>query len=387
MRKTNSDLLTVIIPTCDRADTLLHCLRTVASQQDARLEIIVSDNYSSPETKAVVDSFQHDPRLRYIRTESRLGMSEHWDFALNRATGNWVTFIGDDDGLLPDAVRMFFALTEGKEVRAVLTNTGKFWWPHPAERTPSRLIVPFGRGTEMRATGDWLSKVMSGQYKYHELPYIYTGGFVRRDVIDDVRAKSGGAFFHAMSPDVYSGIAVALTLDEYLYSRTPLALSGLSRHSNGQAQMVQKEKDPQKIQFFRESTIGFHPRLGSGVIKSEYMCVYEAFLRAQQHYETDLDIKMEDQLALVVVYAGKDGQDETAAYCAQVCADNGIDFSAVQKKMPALTRRKKFLRMKENIARQFPFSRTGRRKKISGDPELNNIYDAVQRAGALVSAF
>lgn len=54
------DKLTVIIPTKDRAETLQHCLKTVVSQTHPQLEILVSDNFSGPDVKAVVDSFS-DP--------------------------------------------------------------------------------------------------------------------------------------------------------------------------------------------------------------------------------------------------------------------------------------------------------------------------------------
>ncbi len=37
-------------------------------------------------------------------------MSEHWEFALSHAKGNWVTIIGDDDGLLPNAVKYLFQI-------------------------------------------------------------------------------------------------------------------------------------------------------------------------------------------------------------------------------------------------------------------------------------
>src|SRR5208337_2329891 len=106
-----SDLLSVIVPTRDRADTLVHCLKTVTAQPNLNLEILVSDNYSGPEVKQVVDQC-NDARVRYIRTNTRLGMSEHWEFALNHASGNWVTILGDDDGLLPHAVNDFFSLTK-----------------------------------------------------------------------------------------------------------------------------------------------------------------------------------------------------------------------------------------------------------------------------------
>jgi len=70
-------LFSIVIPTCDRANlldtTLPACLLT--NRRD--IEVIVSDNFSGPETKEVIRRYQSDPRLRVIRTERRLSMSDH----------------------------------------------------------------------------------------------------------------------------------------------------------------------------------------------------------------------------------------------------------------------------------------------------------------------
>ncbi|MBI1214411.1 MAG: glycosyltransferase [Alphaproteobacteria bacterium] len=377
------DLLTVIVPTRERPDTLLHCLRTITEQKDPRLEIIVSDNCSGPETKAVVDSFD-DPRLRYIRPAERLGMSEHWDFALNHAAGNWVTFIGDDDGLLPDAVATFFSLIEGKDVKAVGTSQCKFWWSNPEQHRASKLTVQLGSDVEMRSTKKWLARVLNAKENFQTLPYIYTGGFIRADLIAEIKSKSGGTFFHSITPDAYSGIAACLMTDTYLYSWRPLALAGISRHSNGQAQMTWTEKDHKKIDFFSESSIGFHPKLGNGVVQSVPMIIYEAFLRAQHLEKESMGVTMEDQLALSIVYAEKARRDDVLEYCKAVAAQNGIAYGKIKKKLAGLKVKKRAAKITKNIMRQIVPTGEANNKKVIGDPGLNTIYDASRRSDEII---
>jgi len=378
------NLLTVIVPTRERPDTLFHCLKTITNQTDPRLEIIVSDNCSAPETKAVVDSFQSDSRLRYIRPSSRLGMSEHWEFALNQVQGNWVTFIGDDDGLLPGAVEKFFDLIKGKDVKAVSTNSCKFWWSNPEKNIPSKLTVQTERGIEVRSTKEWLLKVLNAQENFQTLPYIYTGGFMNIDTIHDIKRKSDGAFFRSITPDAYSGIAACLVLDSYLFSWEPLALAGLSKHSNGHQQMTWRKEDPKKISFFSESSLGFHPKLGNGIVQSVPMLLYEAFLRASPLYKEDLGVNIEDQLSISIAYAEKTRQKEAYEYCEQVSKENGIDFSVVLKKLPAIKLKRKISKIKKNLSRAFLPHRKDKNLKISGDAGLNNIYDAAQKADAVL---
>src|SRR4051794_27043114 len=93
----------VVIPTPERADTPPFALRTCLDQKFDDYEVIVSDNHSSPATRAVVDEVAH-PKVRYVRTPEPMAMSANWEFAVSHARGEYVTVLGDDDALLPHAL-------------------------------------------------------------------------------------------------------------------------------------------------------------------------------------------------------------------------------------------------------------------------------------------
>jgi glycosyltransferase involved in cell wall biosynthesis len=78
-------------------------LRTCLDQHFDDYEIVVCDHCSSPETRAVVDRFGSS-RIKYIRSPKPLAVSDNWDLALSHATGEYVTVLGDDDGLLRHAL-------------------------------------------------------------------------------------------------------------------------------------------------------------------------------------------------------------------------------------------------------------------------------------------
>ena len=65
MQSTQATKFSVIIPTRERSDTLQSSLKTCVGQDYDNLEIIVSDNFSTDNTREVVESFD-DPRIRYI---------------------------------------------------------------------------------------------------------------------------------------------------------------------------------------------------------------------------------------------------------------------------------------------------------------------------------
>ena len=94
-------LISIIIPTRDRADYLKYSVQTALKIDDIEIEVIVSDNASSDHTKKIISSIKDD-RLKYINTGKRVSMRENFEFALKASYGEYVIFFGDDDGIIPD---------------------------------------------------------------------------------------------------------------------------------------------------------------------------------------------------------------------------------------------------------------------------------------------
>ena len=63
--------ISIVIPTRQRADTLLRCLKTCVAQDFEEVEFIVSSNSCTDNTKDVTLSF-NDPRIRLIETPTQL---------------------------------------------------------------------------------------------------------------------------------------------------------------------------------------------------------------------------------------------------------------------------------------------------------------------------
>ena len=223
--------ITVIIPTRERAGVLEAALRTATAQDYENLDIIVSDNCSGDGTDAVVQR-ANDGRIRYLNTGRRLSMSHNWEFALGHVREGWVTFMGDDDGLLPGGICRAAEIIQETRAQVLRTEYCTYDWPGMPEHPQGQLIVPLSRGLETRNSHQWLRKVLEGRVRYSQLPMIYNGGFIHLSVLQ--RIKEGtGAFFSSVSPDVYTAVAISRLTDEFLFLHEPLAISGTSKYSNG----------------------------------------------------------------------------------------------------------------------------------------------------------
>jgi glycosyltransferase involved in cell wall biosynthesis len=89
-------LVSVIICTYNRPDYLAKAIASVADGTYPNVEIIVSSNVDSADTRAVVQSF-NDSRIRYRWNATNLGIAGNHIAAFREMTGNLFAVLNDDD--------------------------------------------------------------------------------------------------------------------------------------------------------------------------------------------------------------------------------------------------------------------------------------------------
>jgi glycosyltransferase involved in cell wall biosynthesis len=93
-------LITIAIPTYNRAVWLRGCVESALAQTYPNFEVLVSDNASTDETPEVLKAFD-DPRLRVVRQEKNIGLMPNWNACLWEAKGDYIVYLPDDDRLAP----------------------------------------------------------------------------------------------------------------------------------------------------------------------------------------------------------------------------------------------------------------------------------------------
>lgn len=108
MMTENTPILSICVPTYNRAARLRQCLLSITGALEAfgdQVELLVSDNASTDETSLVVQEFQERfSRLRYHRNAENVGAERNFRLCGEMARGDYVWLIGDDDSIVPDAV-------------------------------------------------------------------------------------------------------------------------------------------------------------------------------------------------------------------------------------------------------------------------------------------
>lgn len=369
----------VIIPTRERADVLESALRTVTQQDYDALDIVVSDNFSSDNTEEVVRG-NGDPRVRYFNTGRRLSMSHNYEFALSKIDSGWVTIVGDDDGLVPGALRRVAEIAAESGVLSVRSATGKYRWPGFQSQTYGQLKLPMGHGYEVRDCAQWLAMGVEGSADYTELPMLYTGGFTDMSVISGIKARTGD-FYRSCVPDVYSALAIASVLPRYAYSFAPLAINGTSKHSVGTTHFSGHSGDgPSPVdKFLTEDNIPMHkdiPVCDRGLTPRSSQTVFlESYLQT-----TDLRSEAPDRsffaAQLEIVLSTSEHDPGVIEWAQKFAVMHELDYKAAL----GIALRRKALRRLTGLPKRFL-----RRRKIysagSASTPIKNVQEASRLAG------
>jgi glycosyltransferase involved in cell wall biosynthesis len=98
--------LSLMVPTFNSAETIERTLGSVLRQSHRPLEVLVYDEVSKDDTRAIVrrllDQAPADLETRFMTAEQNSGPVKAWRVALHAITGDWCAFVWADDVLHAD---------------------------------------------------------------------------------------------------------------------------------------------------------------------------------------------------------------------------------------------------------------------------------------------
>ena len=100
-----NQLVSIGLPTFNRAFLLKRAVDSLLAQTYPHFELIISDNASTDETKKICRAYaQKDSRVRYFRQEQSIGVVAQPDFLLSKIRGDYFMFASDDDWWHPNFI-------------------------------------------------------------------------------------------------------------------------------------------------------------------------------------------------------------------------------------------------------------------------------------------
>src|SRR3989344_6341167 len=112
----NKPLLSICIPTYNRAQYLKECLNIITSQFNDEdvyrsVEIVISDNASPDDTRELVAEYQKKfNNIRYFRNDENLLFDRNVDRAITEAKGEFCWTLSDDDHMRDGSLKFLLLI-------------------------------------------------------------------------------------------------------------------------------------------------------------------------------------------------------------------------------------------------------------------------------------
>jgi glycosyltransferase involved in cell wall biosynthesis len=155
--------VTVIVAAWNAAGTVERALDSVLAERSVALEIVVVDDGSTDETTRIVSRIvARDGRVVLVRSPHNEGASGAFNRGLDAASGEWLTFVGADDRMLPGGLRAMAAAARASDALAVVaqrvwTDGRRTWitpfYDLPDIREPGRKSLASAPGLVYHASG------------------------------------------------------------------------------------------------------------------------------------------------------------------------------------------------------------------------------------------
>jgi glycosyltransferase involved in cell wall biosynthesis len=238
----NNILLSIIIPTKNRYECLLSVIESLLKYIDSNdFEIIIQDNSDNNLIITTFLSKINDDRLSYFYTETPISIKENTELAISNSTGEYITFIGDDDLVSPYIIEVV-TMMKLKKINSLIFNSGKYWWQNVSFNNknfynkPSNFLMPknvssfFFKINTMNELNFMLNHGCISSYK---LPKFYHG-VITKDLLIKVKDKT------SISPDISFSTALSIVCKEHYFVNFPVTIYGASKNSGGGMTMRKK---------------------------------------------------------------------------------------------------------------------------------------------------
>lgn len=229
----------VLLPTRNRLDLLARAIETVRRQDYDDWEIIVSDNFSEEDVSGYIQSLG-DARIKYFRTDSFVPVTDNWNNALDKSTGDYVIMLGDDDGLMKGYFSTLSKLIEQFDSPDfIYTSAFLYAYPGVLPGVPDGFLRTYSTRKIFQAAKEpfWLGKDKALGFVGDSLDFRVTFDYnmqfslVSRKLIEDM--KCYGPFYQSPYPDYYASNAIMLKAERILVVPKPLVAIGISPKSFG----------------------------------------------------------------------------------------------------------------------------------------------------------
>lgn len=230
---TNRPLLSIVIATKNRELYCIETIKSILKINNGKIQIAISDNSDTEQVKTFIKKIAYKS-IAYIYDKGPLSSIDNFNRAMSLATGEYVCLLGDDDGLLPDAIETIKWAKKNNVDSISPINTIAYYWPGALKEYPDGfMVIPSfeSKIEEVDAKKELNNLLKAGLQNYLEysLPKSYHG-FIKKTLMEEIKKQTGN-YYGGLSPDIYSAVSLSLIVKKHFITTKPLTIAGVCKSS------------------------------------------------------------------------------------------------------------------------------------------------------------
>lgn len=243
-------LLSIVVPTKNRYQYLKYLIDLILEFKSQDIELVIQDNSDNNVEITQYISKKESTILKYFYIDRSISIKENTDLAIHNSSGEYICFIGDDDGITPnlvDAVKKLKAMKGD----ALLSPSIIYNWPdyedNSVYKTSASIIYPnFSKKIAKVNVKRELNKIVKqGFMSLGKMPRLYQA-VVSRNILLALY-KRVGTFTPGPSPDMATAVALSYMTSNVYYFDQALIISGQSKYVGGGERLLHTLPIPDEL--------------------------------------------------------------------------------------------------------------------------------------------
>jgi hypothetical protein len=226
---TKAPLFSIVIPTYNRSDLVRGAVQSTLAQTLGDFEVVVSDNCSDDDTRAVIEQFR-DPRVRYVRTPAHGPIGASWEFARSQARGRLIMMLSDDDALVQDTLARFAEAHHRYDADFLFCNLAEYRDQSflGSEQNTVR-CGPFSGKVRVVSTDEFVRPLFAFRPGFN----MHPSAFMFSAELADRIAQRNGRFFQTNGVEYFAWPPAAVLSRNIVHIDQPLVILGRTAKSWG----------------------------------------------------------------------------------------------------------------------------------------------------------
>lgn len=232
--------LSICVPSRNRQYYLQRTVEGLCRSARVDVEFVIADNSDDAAIMNgwMAEAIGRDPRIKFLpSTDRTLSMKDNWERTMEAASGEWITFIGDDDHCDPDVIDLITRCeAELPDLDALGWANVAYTWPAEGQRQPD-VNVPLDHAVR-QVSRQWCIDRM---FRWVDAGAVPAAGFsvyhaaVSRRLLETIRRDYAGTHFEHPTVDYDLAMKVIHAGRRFVYSARPFSIMGSCPKSNSYA--------------------------------------------------------------------------------------------------------------------------------------------------------